>query len=822
MDAEDALAYFASVRRGSSSAVPRNEVAEAAQTIGFSGGHSGAHADPAPPDRAAVGARPSSAYQAELDALAFFRVPTGDGAAAPALMAEAGHSAMAAATVATDEPVIVRAPTTHPPCSRADAENEALQFFGVQSGRAALQTTEREPGPRGVEAAPSPAIALDGAGPKAISSSGEWWYEMGLLQPPPKRRAVGRGGPTPGMNAVLVPERPAVGTMVPRESTDAGPVRPPVLAMPVSRLSAPVCAPTCVTTLDAGGLPMAVAGPVLPPPVERRVVALSDVPLSGDLRPSVALDGWVPQPAPTAASLMSLGMGRPRGSKAPDKRRLRVPTTGFANDAAREKACERVAVNELVRVLPECAIAHAVGGMRSWVQVGSAAELRDMAVELFSSKPGTEACNIKSAISNVHLLWEFGQERGLLDACFSPQVSMGLVALLVRREQARGAAEHHFTVGDRVRAAFFYMNDRLRLPVDTGMPKARHPIILAAAPPPTMRAPKHAASLPICVYAHMETLAASPLSSALRFFARSLVMLGLTMGIRVRDLLRSELLPPELRAACAREAGEDAGGDDPPEAPPEGSYSPLAVIRGRVALSKDGRPMDLFALAEGVLGPLRWVEEHFRDVAHYGQLLPRYECSKGSGGHIDAAHTMHPEVVSVGKLRDAWTRMLQLPPLALSAEQVREFGFRGHSIHGTLADLARFLGPQPGLGMPGFAYDDIRELGHWLRDANERVDAAVAARQATIDGRDAPAPGAPALQGAMPLRYSSGAGRHGECSRQIEVRARLVNRIRAALSRLPRGWTSLLAHVREVGSDWEILFPESVSLHALPRMLAAP
>jgi hypothetical protein len=305
-------------------------------------------------------------------------------------------------------------------------------------------------------------------------------------------------------------------------------------------------------------------------------------------------------------------------------------------------------------------------------------------------------------------------------------------------------------------------------------------------------------------------------------------VLGLLMGVRMRDLLRALMLPPELREQIARDAGYETAPDDDADEDAELEELdplPFGVIRGRVALSKDGRPMDLYALAEGVTGELSWVAEHFQVVERTGQLLPRYSGPSGWGGHIDKAETLHPDVTSANKLRAAWSRLLQLPPLGLTPEQIRAFAFTGHAIHGTLADLARFIGNQPHPRVPGllgFGYDDTRELGHWQRDQNEPVNAADAARAAAAEGRDAPPPGATTMRGAQPLRYSSGANRKGERARQIEVRARAINWMRAALRSVHGGWRSLIGVVRETGSDWEVLFPERAMLAAMPRMVPAP
>jgi hypothetical protein len=554
-------------------------------------------------------------------------------------------------------------------------------------------------------------------------------------------------------------------------------------------------------------------------------------PLQYGQRPADVLDSLVSPGEP------SFGLGRRAEEGAPERRRLRMSASGFKDDAQRAAAYTKMAVAELLRVLPSYALAYSVGGLKSYAQLGRSTELEEMAHDILARRPGTDASNIKGVISTVHLMWDFasGQNPPLPAAGFYPEASMGLVAAIVRREHRRATcsgegSQGGWSVGDKTRGHFYFMHESMHLPVDTGEPKQRHPIIVAAAPQPGARAPQHSASLPVVVYVHMETLAASRVRSPLRFLARSFVLLGLLMGVRLRDLLRSSVLPPELRQAVAADAGTsaDESGDADEADEPEEEAVPLGVIRGRVSLSKDGRPMDLYALAEGVTGPLTWVAEHFEDVSRQGQFLPGFSGPSGYGGHIDNATGLGSDVISSGKLRDAWSRMLTLPPLSLSPATLKAFAIRGHSIHGSLADLARYIGEAPhpslGLALPGFTYNDIRELGHWQRDPNEPVDAAEAARAAAAAGRAAPAPGAPTLAGSQPLRYSSGEGRQGERSRQILVRQKAVNWMRTALTRyqLHGGWQALLPHVRQHGTDWDLLFPERHSLVAMPPMQPPP
>ena len=98
------------------------------------------------------------------------------------------------------------------------------------------------------------------------------------------------------------------------------------------------------------------------------------------------------------------------------------------------------------------------------------------------------------------------------------------------------------------------------------------------------------------------------------------------------------------------------------------------------------------------------------------------------------------------------------------------------------------------------------------------------AQAAAAAGRAPPPPGAATLAGSQPLRYSSGEGRQGERTRQITVRAKAVNWMRMALTRyqLHGGWQSLLPHVREHGTDWDLLFPERYSIVAMPPMHPPP
>ena len=100
----------------------------------------------------------------------------------------------------------------------------------------------------------------------------------------------------------------------------------------------------------------------------------------------------------------------------------------------------------------------------------------------------------------------------------------------------------------------------------------------------------------------------------------------------------------------------------------------------------------------------------------------------------------------------------------------------------------------------GFHYDEIRALGHWLRDKNEAAEAANAIPNGKGSGRSG---GALNERGTMQIRYTQGDGRKGERFQQLAIRSKLVAKVRAGLRKFNRHWTSLPSGVR----DWVIIDP---------------
>ena len=109
------------------------------------------------------------------------------------------------------------------------------------------------------------------------------------------------------------------------------------------------------------------------------------------------------------------------------------------------------------------------------------------------------------------------------------------------------------------------------------------------------RRERRSGSLPIKLYCHFETLAASSEPSPARFYARSLLVGGLFSRLRLVDVLRARVLEVD------------------------GQPSVIMVL---TSFSKDGAPLDVYLPAEGFLGPWVWWPEHLAALRGREYILP--------------------------------------------------------------------------------------------------------------------------------------------------------------------------------------------------------
>ena len=147
----------------------------------------------------------------------------------------------------------------------------------------------------------------------------------------------------------------------------------------------------------------------------------------------------------------------------------------------------------------------------------------------------------------------------------------------------------------------------------------------AAAPPPTAdgsrRSVKQSASAPACVQLHFETLARLPRWSPLRVFVREVLCKAIVQHTRLNDALNAVTWA------------------DP--------RHPMVIFGRTTTRSKDGMALDLFAPAEGWLGPLDWWPAHAAEMAARGGSCPDFSAS---GPKIATATTLKPGVLPRGKV----------------------------------------------------------------------------------------------------------------------------------------------------------------------------
>ena len=183
-------------------------------------------------------------------------------------------------------------------------------------------------------------------------------------------------------------------------------------------------------------------------------------------------------------------------------------------------------------------------------------------------------------------------------------------------------------------------------------------VVLAAANPsqirahrradPVNRRRKQAGSMPIACYMQFETLASSPISSPMRYFARSMCAFSLAMSVRAVDALRT------------------VGIEDKDE--------PASTMSGWSYFSKDGEPMRTFAPAAGFLGDYTWWPEHAVEV-RTTRPFPKWEQPYGSKGRVtEARGAPLPFVMPKAHMVASIKACLMQAPLRMSAAEFESLG----------------------------------------------------------------------------------------------------------------------------------------------------
>ena len=404
-------------------------------------------------------------------------------------------------------------------------------------------------------------------------------------------------------------------------------------------------------------------------------------------------------------------------------------------------------------------------------QVPDAAERRKQFVSMLTRVGGKRGEGLDAIGRAIELLSAHAIKSGDPDPLCLP-ASGTLVNMLLHTEQARldGA-------GGRLRTAFRWMREHLRWPIDVDIGVTDAAALgVAPAQLPLQAAKQKAGTLPLGYKCQLEHEARAQTPSCLRHIARSLLLAGIDVSIRVED---SE-------AASMRVDGAEP--DDVAVA-----YAPI---------TKDGSPILLYAPARGFLGPYDWLPQHREDVgAAGGRMFPAWVRPYGSKGLVATA----TEWQGAGSATKEDVRSLQIEisaraPLCMPAEAWGKRGpgalnLTGHSQHGTMTDWAKGVGALPpalpyaaaiAAAVPpavretqprGFLKDECRALGHWLRDKD------------VVSTASAPHRGG-AEHMVMEQRYTEGEEREGERTEQLRLRRRMADYGAAAIAGWETHWGS--------------------------------
>ena len=496
----------------------------------------------------------------------------------------------------------------------------------------------------------------------------------------------------------------------------------------------------------------------------------------------------------------------------------RNATRGLAPDA-RDAARLDARVQRFVDAFPAGLRARAVGGQLAASQVGPAGV--DAAFKcMVRGMGGRDGKSLDALLGAMDILRENARARGATTELGLP-VSAALAFQMIRdRDQqaqqsgrgSRGGA----SAAPGLKDAFLKLRSRFKLEIDCD-----DSVVAGAAPGMGRRGKRgrsgqqrkqQAGTFPLAVRCQLECLAGAPEDSLLRFFARSAIVAGVGVSVRIQESEGALVLLDE--------------------------KDPTGCARSFAAVMKDGEPGDLFCPAAGFLGDMRWIAAHARQARSIGAALgqpafafPAWEKPHGSGGRLAKAATWVKGAATKDDIRAALVDACAREPLCMPpSDWGRDGGLNltGHSQHGSPSDWVRVIGPWPAnlpyeRALPdkpprGFSKEDRRALGHWLRDANDELPtkpamaAELRARRERGDARTGIAAGTPSARHDMDERYTSGEHRLGVRTEQLRIRERLAVYVAAAIRHwcayhrvewacLPHGRTDvdiLTCHPRDV------------------------
>ena len=478
----------------------------------------------------------------------------------------------------------------------------------------------------------------------------------------------------------------------------------------------------------------------------------------------------------------------------------------FRTNAERNEYEAKRELDALIGLLPRPIREHMLGGVAGMAQVPNRAEQDKLIERKLTHKAGREAEKTAKLRKLVALTREYAAtELGLettheQDAATWPMTA-ALANVLIAREHERAKREvatrqrgDHVaapaakrvqtgeTVGASVRDSIVHAHDNVAWPIDVPKKSAEREGLMTAAPKAAAKPKQKAGTMPLVGWPHLEAIAdgtsegLADLSESAREavvdFGRSVISGPLAHSARVGNGIDIELLLDE----------RDPGG----------------VMRASTKTSKDSAPINGYAPQEGVKGRYEWYIEHLQKVIKRGFLFAKHKKKRGSGGCIlQALGQIADAAASPEEVRDAYKAVFRMKPLEYTAEEIKELGLEGHTMHVTppewarTIDNARQLEFLPVELQGGFSEPDVKALGNWQRDAGakqlataERAAIEAVPAEARLAAARAAEPGQRATRGQMHIYYGdagAGTNRISERVIQLKVRQRLVHTVRAVL-----------------------------------------
>ena len=458
------------------------------------------------------------------------------------------------------------------------------------------------------------------------------------------------------------------------------------------------------------------------------------------------------------------------------KRRPSILPRGAVFDTPGEKrqAKKEVLAQELVARLTPAMAQHLLGA-QGYRQVRGTADRAAALARIVLALGGPDGDGLAAAAKALEALSAHAIRIHDPDPHCLP-VSALLAHTLVAQEYAAGLANGAgrslggASRGDAFRGGLVWLRDHLRIPIDLD------PLVVDSAAPKAKDIPGagrvKAGTFPIQVVCQFEHVAMGVSfgrrrSIVLTHFARSILVFGIFGSLRVQDM-------EEITSVML---------DD---------FAPDQVARAKVRVSKNGEPLEVFAPAEGILGPLAWYAEH-RDACVRLGAFPRYLRPHGSHGELAASPGWVGHGLADGDtIRAAIREIASLAPLSLSQAQVAALSLRGHSSHGTFNDYMKALGQWIELFPPGyelgFSKADRDASGHWLSFSSTDADATPAPPPKQAAGKAKAVAAQGCESSLMRERYGRGDGRCGERTEQLKIRLRLILVLRRLLARWSAHW----------------------------------